>query len=58
MPMNMLDNMGKDSDALAGILLGILGIAVIAKIFSKKCKVCGTSVSPGTRNCPNCGSVV
>lgn len=47
--------MGSDSDTLAGILLGILGIAVLAKIFEKKCPYCGKSVQGGSKSCPHCG---
>ena len=50
--------MGKDEDALAGILLGILGIAAIAVIASKKCPVCGKSVARGTSVCTHCRSQI
>jgi uncharacterized OB-fold protein len=50
--------MGKDDDALAGILLGILGLAAIAVIASKKCPVCGKTVPRGTSVCPHCGSQI
>lgn len=42
--------MGKDSDTLAGILLGILGIALLASIFGKKCKVLEQSLPLGKWN--------
>jgi len=48
--------MSKDSDFAAGIILGILGLAVLSKIFSKKCSFCGASVSTAMKNCPKCGS--
>lgn len=50
--------MGKDSDTLAGILLGILGIAVLASIFGKKCRMCGRTVLGGQRTCSYCGAIV
>lgn len=50
--------MGKDEDALVGIIFGILGIAAIAAIAQKKCPVCGKSVARGTSVCPYCGSLI
>jgi len=50
--------MGKDADTFAGIVLGILGLALIAKIFEKKCAFCGSSISSGIKNCPHCGRPV
>lgn len=50
--------MGKDSDAIAGIILGLLGIALLAAIFSKRCPVCGGTIPPGQRRCPHCGAVI
>jgi uncharacterized Zn finger protein (UPF0148 family) len=48
--------MGKDEDALAGIVLGILGLAAVAAMLEKKCSACGKSVIRGTSICPHCGS--
>lgn len=48
--------MGKDDDTIAGIILGILGLAAIAALVPKKCPVCGNSVQRGSSICPHCGS--
>ena len=48
--------MGKDDDAIVGIVLGILGLAAIAAIASKKCPTCNKTVQRGTSVCPHCGS--
>ena len=50
--------MGKDDDTLAGILLGILGLAALVVIASKNCPVCGKTVPRGTSVCPHCGSQI
>jgi len=47
---------GKDSDTLAGILLGIFGIALLASIFGKKCPVCRRTVPAGQKTCSYCGA--
>jgi len=50
--------MGKDSDTLAGIILGFLGLAVLMAVLGKKCPVCGGNIPAGSRRCPHCGTVV
>ena len=50
--------MGKDSDTIAGIILGVLGIAVLASIFGKKCPVCGRTIPSGQKRCAYCGASV
>jgi uncharacterized OB-fold protein len=50
--------MGKDEDAVLGIIFGILGLAAIAAIIEKKCPFCGRSVPRGTSVCPHCGSQI
>ena len=50
--------MGKDSDTLAGIILGILGLAILVKLTEKKCPICNHVVPAGTTECPNCGYVM
>ncbi len=50
--------MGKDDDAIAGIILGVLGIAALAAIASKRCPVCDKTVVRGTSVCPHCGSQI
>ena len=50
--------MGKDSDTFAGILLGLLGLALLVKLTEKKCPICGNIIPVGKRECPNCGYVM
>lgn len=50
--------MGKDSDILAGILLGLLGFAALVKLSEKKCPICSSMIPFGKRDCPNCGYVI
>ena len=50
--------MGKDEDTIAGILLGVLGLAAIVKILEKKCPVCGKPTIRGVSVCPHCGSAI
>jgi len=50
--------LGNDSDALAGIILGILGLAAIVKILEKKCPTCRRSIVRGQNICQHCGSAV
>ena len=55
--------MGKGSDVITGIVLGILGGAIAAYLLSKllgekaNCPVCGTTITKGSSNtsiCPRC----
>jgi len=46
--------MGKDSDAFAGILLGILGLAALIKFSEKECPYCSRTVVRGASRCPFC----
>ena len=50
--------MGKDFDTLAGILIGILGLAFLAKLTEKKCPICNNIIPAGKTQCPHCGHVV
>lgn len=50
--------MGRDADTIAGIILGLLGLAVLVTIFGKKCPVCGGTIPAGQRRCPHCGTVI
>jgi predicted amidophosphoribosyltransferase len=43
--------------AIAGVVLGLLGIAVLASIFGKpKCPRCGKTLPGKVRVCPYCGA--
>lgn len=50
--------MGKDSDTLAGIVLGVLGLALLAKLTEKKCPICNNSIPFNKKECPHCGYVI
>ena len=50
--------MSKNDDAMVGIVLGILGIAAIAAIVSKKCPICNKTVQRGISVCPHCESQI
>lgn len=50
--------MGRDSDTFAGIILGLLGLALLAKLTEKKCPICNNIIPAGKRECPNCGYVM
>ena len=50
--------MGKDSDAILGIVLGILGVAALIKASEKNCPHCFKKVARGTSQCPFCGNYI
>ena len=54
----MINKMGKDEDTAIGILLGLLGLAVLAKILEKKCPICTNVIPAGRNTCPYCGYVI
>ena len=48
--------MAKDDGAAIGILLGILGLVILATILGKKkCKKCGFENPKENKVCSNCG---
>ena len=50
--------MGKDSDAIVSIALGILGLAALIKFSEKDCPHCLKKIARGTSQCPFCGNRV
>jgi len=41
--------------ALAGIFLGLMGLAILASIFGPKCPSCKKSLERKVPICPHCG---
>jgi tRNA(Ile2) C34 agmatinyltransferase TiaS len=53
--------MGQDDDlweGLAALLLGFIGIALIASIINPKCPNCKHNIQKGAIRCPNCGVIL
>ncbi len=42
--------------AIVGIFLGLLGIAILAELFTPRCPRCRNRVEQGTTICPHCGT--
>ena len=40
---------------VAGILLGLLGLAALAKLSERKCPVCNRIIPFTQKTCPHCG---
>jgi len=41
--------------AVIGIILGLLGLAVLAKLSERKCPVCNRIIPITQNTCPHCG---
>lgn len=54
-----MNKMSKNDESLiAGIILGLLGLAVLASLFRReaRCPVCNNSIPIGVLKCRYCGS--
>lgn len=49
--------LGKDSDVLVGVLLGVMGVAAIIKLLEKNCPCCDNIMGRGQSHCLRCGTV-
>jgi hypothetical protein len=53
--------MGKDDDvigAVAAILLGLVGLAILASVFGPRCPKCNKPIDRGIKRCPHCGAML
>ena len=42
-------------NALAAVLLGLLGLAALAKLSERKCPICNRIIPLTQNTCPHCG---